>query len=204
MGLDARRLCARVKRRGHHAAIAVRVRWAVINTVAAAAVVPAFVRYRLLRCCGIVVPATGGLRAGFAIDGGDDLTIGDGTWINTACYFDCTAPIAIGANCNIAMGVMFCTSTHVPGDEARRAGPSTSAPIVVGDGCWIGARATLLPGVAIAPGCVVAAGAVVTRDTEPHRLYGGVPARPLGDLPTAEDAPAAGPARRLQHSSQFT
>jgi maltose O-acetyltransferase len=159
-----------------------------VITFAAATALPALVRYRLLRWCGIVVPATGGLRAGFVIDGGCDLRIGDGTWINMGCYFDCTAPITIGTNCNIAMGVAFCTATHAVGDEARRAGPATSAPIVVGDGAWIGARAVLLPGVTIAPGSVVAAGSVVTHDTEPHHLCGGVPARPLRDLRIADRA----------------
>jgi len=163
-------------------AVGGRFRWAFINSVAAARPLPAGARKLLLRLCGVVVPADGGLRAGFSIDGDSQLTIGEGTWINADCYFDCTAPITIGANCNIAQGVAFCTATHTVGDQTRRAGEATSAPIVVGDGTWIGARATLLPGVTIAPGCVVAAGAVIARDTEPNRLYGGVPARPLREL----------------------
>ncbi|WP_308493924.1 acyltransferase [Microbacterium terrisoli] len=71
---------------------------------------------------------------------------------------------------------MFVTATHVVGDATRRAAAATSAPIVVGDGVWIGARAIILPGVSIGDGCVIAAGAVVARDCEPHGLYGGVPA----------------------------
>ena len=77
---------------------------------------------------------------------------------------------------------MFCTSTHALGTPARRAGQPTVAGIVVGDGCWIGTRATLLPGVTVAPRCIVAAGAVVTRDTRPDGLYGGVPAVLLREL----------------------
>jgi maltose O-acetyltransferase len=49
----------------------------------------------------------------------------------------------------------------------------------IGDRCWIGARATILPGVSIGDGTVVAAGAVVTKDCEPGAVYGGVPARRL-------------------------
>src|ERR1700723_3772008 len=97
--------------RGQLMSVAGRTKRAVI-TLAAATALPALVRYRLLRWCGIVVPATGGLRAGFVIDGGCVLRIGDGTWINMGCYFDCTAPITIGTNCNIAMGVAFCTASH--------------------------------------------------------------------------------------------
>jgi maltose O-acetyltransferase len=49
-------------------------------------------------------------------------------------------------------------------------------PVTIEDGCWIGANATVLPGVRIAGGTVIAAGAVVTRDCEPNSLYAGVPA----------------------------
>ncbi|WP_335644172.1 acyltransferase [Arthrobacter crystallopoietes] len=44
---------------------------------------------------------------------------------------------------------------------------------------WIGARATILPGVTIGPGAIIAAGAVVTKDCEPHTLYAGNPAKPV-------------------------
>jgi acetyltransferase-like isoleucine patch superfamily enzyme len=69
----------------------------------------------------------------------------------------------------------------------RRCGRSTSAPIVVEDGCWIGARATILPGVTLGRGCVVAAGAVVASSVEPNMLVGGVPAKPIKQLPEGDD-----------------
>ena len=147
---------------------------------------PPSIRRLLLRCCGIEVPRPGDVRQRFFIDG-SNLAIGPGTYINTNCYFDTTDRIEIGTNCNIAAGVMFCTGTHLSGDETRRAGESTSGAIVVGDGCWLGARVTVMPGVTIALGCVVGAGAVVTRDTLPHGLYVGVPAVRIRDLPAAGD-----------------
>jgi acetyltransferase-like isoleucine patch superfamily enzyme len=52
------------------------------------------------------------------------------------------------------------------------------AEVVVGDGVWIGMRATLLKGAVVADGSIVAAGAIVNREfTEPHVLLAGVPAR---------------------------
>lgn len=167
--------------------IASLVKTRVLITVASAGIVPLVVRRRLLGWCGIHVPPNGGLRERFLIDGAR-LTIGPGTWINSRCHFDCTAEIAIGARCNIGPGVMFLTATHTAGDETRRAGLATSAPIVVGDGTWIGARATILSGVTVAAGCIVAAGAVVTRDTEPNGLYAGIPAVRIRDLPSAADS----------------
>ena len=55
-------------------------------------------------------------------------------------------------------------------------------PIIIGDGCWIGANATIIGGVTIGDGAVVAAGAVVTKDVEPNTEVGGVPARVMKKL----------------------
>ncbi|MGQ8817095.1 CatB-related O-acetyltransferase [Serratia sp. NA_13] len=49
----------------------------------------------------------------------------------------------------------------------------------LGDGCWIGMRAMLMPGVTIGEGAIVAAGSIVTADVEPYTIVGGNPARPI-------------------------
>ncbi len=54
----------------------------------------------------------------------------------------------------------------------------------VGSRCFIGLNATILNGVTVADGCFIAAGAVVTADTEPDRLYVGVPARRSSKSPS--------------------
>jgi maltose O-acetyltransferase len=167
------------------------LRRGLVNTVAASHLTPAAIRYRVLRSYGVKIDRSVVLRTGFYLDG-PNLAIGAGTFINVGCYFDGSAPITIGAACDIASEVMFCTSTHLPAGPERRAGAPTVAAIVVGDGCWIGARATILPGVTVAPGCIVAAGAVVARDTFPNGLYGGVPAVRLRELaPSSAPAPAS-------------
>ena len=95
---------------------------------------------------------------------------------------DAHAPVHIGDRCDVGPGVEFITGTHAVGGPPRRAGEGTARPIDVEDGCWIGARATILPGVEIGDGCVVAAGSVVTDDCEPDGLYGGIPARRIREL----------------------
>ena len=110
------------------------------------------------------------------------LEIGKKTFVNYGCFFDLGAPTYIGERCDIGYEVMFVTSTHAAGSSARRAGAALPAPIRVGSGVWIGARAILLPGVTIGDGCIVAAGSVVSKDCEPNGLYVGSPARRLKDL----------------------
>ena len=55
--------------------------------------------------------------------------------------------------------------------------PHISAPVVIKDGAWIGARATILPGVTIGKNAIVAAGSVVREDVPENALVAGVPAK---------------------------
>jgi acetyltransferase-like isoleucine patch superfamily enzyme len=50
-------------------------------------------------------------------------------------------------------------------------------PVIIKRNAWIGAAATILPGVTIGENAVVAAGAVVTKDVAPNTIVGGVPAK---------------------------
>ena len=58
----------------------------------------------------------------------------------------------------------------------------TGEKIVIGNRAWISSRTTLLPGSDVPEGVVVAAGAVVTkRIEEPFTMWGGIPAKKIGD-----------------------
>lgn len=142
--------------------------------------VPRTVRWALLSLMGAKLN-TRAIAPGSTFTG-PHVTVGRGSYINTGCLFDTSAPIRIGRGVQVGMGVMLITSTHELGSSDGRAGALTAAPISIGDGAWIGARATILPGVTVGPGCVVAAGAVVTRDCDANHLYGGVPARAIREL----------------------
>lgn len=52
-------------------------------------------------------------------------------------------------------------------------------PIHIKENAWIGARATILPGITIGENSVVAGGSVVTKDVEPNVIVGGNPAKVL-------------------------
>jgi maltose O-acetyltransferase len=91
-------------------------------------------------------------------------------------YTHLDALIVIGADCDIGPSVEFITGSHVIGASSRRAGIGTVKPIVINDGCWIGAGSRILGGVTIGSGAVVAAGSVVIRDVPENVLVAGVPA----------------------------
>ena len=151
-----------------------------LAAVVAHPLTPVAVRWRLLRAGGADVSGTlifSGVRLP-----GRNLTIGQGTFINRNVTWDGNAALRLGDRCSIGHEVLFIGGTHEIGNSENRARKRIDFPITVGDGTWIGARATVLPGVTIGPGCIVGAGAVVTQDCEPNGVYVGIPARRVRDL----------------------
>lgn len=61
-----------------------------------------------------------------------------------------------------------------------------SAPITVGDNCWIGGSVTILAGVTIGEGCVIGAGAVVTKSIPANSLAFGNPCRVVRQITDAD------------------
>ncbi|TCS95626.1 acyltransferase [Hazenella coriacea] len=57
---------------------------------------------------------------------------------------------------------------------------------LVKKGARVGGGSILLPGITVAEESFIAAGALVNKDTEPAKLYVGVPARTLRDVPDRE------------------
>lgn len=124
---------------------------------------------------------------------GDNIHAGNNVSINYRCILNDCNSIVIDNDVLIAPGVQINTASH-PSELAERLTPDWNAasgeyrwrtfakPVVIGDGCWIGANATIIGGVTIGDGAVVAAGAVVTKDVEPNTLVGGVPTRKLKAL----------------------
>jgi len=153
----------------------------VINSIIGGRALPRALRSRSLRRLGMDIDPSASICADVFF-GGRQLTVGPQTLINYGCFFDLGAATTIGARCSLGYQVMVLTCTHEPGSADARAGTAVARPVVIEDGCWIGARATILPGVTVGRGCVVAAGSVVTTSCEPHGLYAGAPARRVRDL----------------------
>lgn len=103
------------------------------------------------------------------------ITIGSNVFINHACSFLDMGGIVIEDNVLIGPRVNLVTENHPFEPDNRRA--LVTQPIVVKKNAWIGAAATILPGVTIGENAIVAAGAVVSKDVSDNIVVGGVPAK---------------------------
>jgi len=112
------------------------------------------------------------------ISGWGRIRMGDRVFINSGVVLFSVKAITIGNDVAIA-NEAYLMDTDSHGVEGR---PVKEAPIVIGDGAWIGARAVILPGVTIGRRCLVAAGAVVSRDVPDDTLVAGNPAREVRTL----------------------
>ena len=129
-------------------------------------------KIKALRLFGAKIGARVVLKPGINVKYPWNLEIGDYSWIGENAWLDSLAPIKIGKNCCVSQGAYFCTGNH---DWTDSAFGLIIKPIVVGEGAWVGARATVLPGVTIAQHSIVAAGSVIVKDTEPFMIYSGNP-----------------------------
>ena len=103
------------------------------------------------------------------------ITLGKNVFINHACSFLDMGGITIEDDVLIGPKVNLITENH-PLDPADRQALLLK-PILIKRNAWIGAAATILPGVTIGENAVVAAGAVVSKDVPANSVVGGVPAK---------------------------
>lgn len=117
------------------------------------------------------------LSAGVKVICPERIIMGHDVLIANRCWVQAAGGLTIGNRVMLGPNVQVLTSNH---DVETLL--TVNAPIVLEDEVWIGAGATLLPGVRVGQGSVVAAGAVVNRDVPPFTVVGGVPARVLKEL----------------------
>jgi len=136
---------------------------------------PAELRALFSRLIGKPVDESFAFFPPFYTDCGKNITIGKNVFLNMGCKFQDQGGIFIGDGSLIGHNVVLATLNHAMDPEDRAT--MIPAPIHIGKRVWIGANATVLPGVTIGDGAIVAAGAVVTKDVPENTVVGGVPAR---------------------------
>lgn len=130
----------------------------------------------LLRAFGAKIGRGVVIKPGVNVKYPWNLSVGNYSWIGEGAWLDSLAPIAIGSNVCISQGAYLCTGNHDWNDP--HFGLIVKS-IIIEDGAWIGARATVLPGVTIGSHAVAAAGAVVTKDVPDWTICVGNPAVPV-------------------------
>lgn len=106
---------------------------------------------------------------------GQFINIGKNVFINHACSFLDMGGITIEDEVLIGPKVNLITENHPTNPTERRS--LITKPIVIKRKAWIGAGATILPGVTVGENSIVAAGAVVSKDVADNVIVGGIPAK---------------------------
>lgn len=134
----------------------------------------------LLRWCGAKVASGVRVCSSTRFFGNSELEIGEDTWIGQQCLVIASAKIIIGACVDIAPRVYIGTGTHeIDAEGAHSAGVGKNLPIIIEDGCWLGAGSIVLPSIVIGQKSVVAAGAVVVQDVKSLSIVAGAPAKTI-------------------------
>ena len=101
------------------------------------------------------------------------LKIGDHVWIGENVWIDNLDHVIIGDHVCISQGALLLTGNHdykLPSFDYR------NAPIIIEDGVWIGAKATVCPGVVCQSHSILTVNSVATSKLEAYKIYQGNPA----------------------------
>ncbi|HVJ16535.1 MAG TPA: HAD-IIIC family phosphatase [Polyangiaceae bacterium] len=109
------------------------------------------------------------------------LAIGDSTIINFGTLISASREVHIGEGVAIGQYCLICDT-----DGADFAAGAEARTIHIGDGVWLAARVTVLPGARIGKGSVITAGSIVSGEIPEGVLAGGIPARVVRPLSTEE------------------
>jgi acetyltransferase-like isoleucine patch superfamily enzyme len=109
-----------------------------------------------------------------------ELILGPHAGISSRHLIDCTARVRIGAFATVA-GFRSQLVTH---SIDLQAGRQSSEPIEIGEYCFVGTNSVILGGSSLPDHSVLGAKSLLNKKWEaPFWLYGGVPAKPLKELP---------------------
>lgn len=115
------------------------------------------------------------IRLPIRSDYGANLKIGKQVFINSGTMFTDLGGIELEDKVLIGPNVTIISVNH-PLDPKKRHGVELKS-VLVKKNAWLGANATILPGVTVGENAVVAAGAVVSKDVPADTVVAGVPAK---------------------------
>ncbi|WP_250254354.1 sugar O-acetyltransferase [Chryseobacterium sp. Marseille-Q3244] len=136
---------------------------------------PDEVRSFLAQITGSEIDKSTNIFTPLHINYGKNTRIGKNVFINFDCTFLDLGGITIEDNVLIAPKVSLLSEGHPVSPEERHS--LLVGAIHIKKNAWIGANATILPGVTIGENSIVAAGAVVSKDVPDYTIVGGIPAK---------------------------
>lgn len=125
---------------------------------------PMSLRLKLLRGFGATIGTNVVFRHEVKVHWPWKLAVGDNSWIGEGTWILNLEDVTIGSDVCISQDVLLCTGSH---DRFSPTFEFDNAPIVVEDGAWVAARATVLRGCRIGADSVIGACALVTKDVPP-------------------------------------
>lgn len=136
---------------------------------------PAEINHLLSQITGSEVDESVAVFTPLYINYGKHTKIGRNVFINFDCTFLDLGGITIEDGVLIAPKVNLLSEGHPTFPETRHS--LVPGHIHIKKNAWIGANATILPGVTIGENAIVAAGAVVSKDVPDNTIVGGIPAK---------------------------
>lgn len=116
------------------------------------------------------------------VNWGSRITLGDHVYANTGLTVIDDTFVTIGSHVMLGPRVTISAASHPVDPELRRQAYQYDLPVVLEENVWVGAGATILPGVTIGKNSVIGAGSVVDRDIPPDVVAAGVPCRVLREI----------------------
>jgi len=136
-------------------------------------------KFRALRSLGAQLEWPVHIDRGVWIANPAGLKAGPGLVLARGTVMTCAGGVEIGSGCLFGYYSFVCSANHTVPEFID--GPIYGVghdldPVKIGDNCWVGAHACILPGVSLGDGCVVGAGTVVPKSAnEGSVLVGAAP-----------------------------
>ncbi len=129
------------------------------------------------------------IEHGAFFGGGREIEIGNNSAIGLNARI--SGPLSIGDDVMMGPNVSIYTQNHETENiyKPMRLQTAPKEKVTIGNDCWIGANAVILPNVTIGSGVIIGAGAVVTRDVPDYAVVGGVPAKVIKIREERKDLP---------------
>ena len=134
------------------------------------------IKIKILRWFGAEVLSGVIIKPSVSIKYPWNLKIGKQVWIGENVWIDNLVPVIIRSNVCISQGAFLLTGNH---NFSKPTFDLMTGKIILEDGCWIGAKAVVCPGVVCKSHSVLTVSSVATRDLDAWVIYQGNPAKPI-------------------------